>query len=162
MPSKPGRCAMWLAPVFMRTCAAAPRMVQQNTSPTGWRREGFSEICLGSVTAALNVASRLVSRLTPFPTEYQAFATIGDCGTKESSNRGRCEERASRLVSRLTPFPTEYQAFATIGDCGTKESSHRGRCEERASRLVSRLTPFPTEYQAFATIGDCGTKESSN
>jgi hypothetical protein len=30
--------------------------VQQNTSPTGWRRAGFSGICVESVMAALNMS----------------------------------------------------------------------------------------------------------
>ncbi len=93
---------MWLAPVFIRIWAAAPRMVQPNTSPTGWRRPGFSKTSAEFVATAFKYGA-------PFHTEYQAFATMVDCGTKESGNRGRSEERSADDFSQRRPTTRLYR-----------------------------------------------------
>src|ERR1700683_966921 len=83
MPSKPG-LAMRLAPVFIRICAAAPKMVQQNTSPTGWRRAGFSEIGVESVMAGGHFPQKIQHSLKQVSVATKQAATVADVKSSPS------------------------------------------------------------------------------
>src|ERR1022692_4609395 len=114
-------------PVLIRSCAAAPRIVQANTSRKEVRRAFLPGCEIAVVTGVLNwgtlrerLANRRISKQ-----DNKDFARMNDCGSRKRTSSGR------RALGR-----------ARLRAAGTAARFHRGmgrhhRSEEHTSELQS-------------------------